>query len=235
VGLDLVNLVLAVEDEFDVYVGDDWNDIRTVDDLLLAICSQIADQKQLQASGTCPSLKPFFKTRDAIYSLTPSPRRSVRPRSLLQTLIPRSGRRTVWEQLQSRTSIDLPPLVLPGHVSSAVQTIICVLLLTIIFFLIAAIGSAGLVLAFCISIILVPLAYFSTRPFAAAFPENCQTVRDLVRHARPPIYPTQRSSPIIDQPNDVWKKLVAIVSDQLDVPVSEVTPHARFVEDLKCD
>ena len=33
----------------------------------------------------------------------------------------------------------------------------------------------------------------------------------------------------------VWQRLVGIVSDQLDVPISDVTRQARFVEDLLCD
>lgn len=36
-------------------------------------------------------------------------------------------------------------------------------------------------------------------------------------------------------PPDVWRTLKAIIEDQLQVDPEEITPEARFVEDLRCD
>ena len=227
-GLDIVELVMAVEDDFEIPLPNDWGEIRTVGDLHQVICHQL-DQHRMRPLQTCPSIATFLETRNALLAMSPVARREVRPSSLLTEVISGRQRRQMWQQLQARTNISLPPLGLPDSLRTVVY-VACVsvlLLLTLV-----AVRSAGVLLVGLVGTLLLPMLYFATRPLALAFPEGCQTVGDVVRHARQ-ISRTENSQPT--DPDVVWQRLVGIVSDQLDVPISDVTRQARFVEDLLCD
>ncbi len=232
-GLDIVELVLAVEDEFEVHFDDDWSGIRTVGDLHRVICAQLDSQRQCKHS-VCPSIAPFFATRDALVSLTSSDPRDVRPSSSLSAIIACSERREIWAKFQSLACIRLPALTLPASLAATLKVIVGLILLVTTICGVAMYGASGILLPVCTAIACLTVGYSASRPFAVAFPASCETVADIVRYARPPVYPVQRSRQIISTA-EVWDKLVSIVSDQLDVPVKEITPDARFIEDLKCD
>jgi len=235
VGLDTVELVLAVEDAFDVHLEDDFFNIQTVGDLHQVICSHHDDYRRLQAAGKCPSTKPFLATRDALLSLSAIPSRVIRPNALLKDLIARRQRRTTWEALQSQTMIQLPPLVLPELLAAAIWSALGIMWLAGTYYSAGMYGAPSIAMGIFIGTLLIPSTHFVTRPFAVAFPDSCRTVRDVVRHARPPAYPFGSPSAVSRTSDDIWDALVAIVSEQLDVPISEIHPHSRFVEDLKCD
>jgi len=103
-GLDIVELVLAVEEDFEIRLVSDWSDIHTVGDLHMVICNQL-DQQKLQPTGACLTIAPFFATRDSLLAMLPVTRHEVRPSSLLTELISGRQRRKVWPDLQARTSI----------------------------------------------------------------------------------------------------------------------------------
>ena len=74
------------------------------------------------------------------------------------------------------------------------------------------------------------LTFFITRPLATAFPRGVVTVGDLTHAALPSGYEAAIKQQISDE--EVWEKLREIVAQALGVTVEDVTPSARFVEDL---
>ena len=72
--------------------------------------------------------------------------------------------------------------------------------------------------------------FFITRPFALAFPHGVATVGDVARATLPPGYEVAVKQQMTDE--EVWVKLQKIVADTLGVKLENVTPSARFVEDL---
>jgi acyl carrier protein len=66
---------------------------------------------------------------------------------------------------------------------------------------------------------------------------------NLTQDAQTPLAKLQGRSRLEDQfpglqlwtPADVWATLVAIIEDQLQVDIEEITEHATFQEDLGCD
>ena len=234
-GLDIVELVMEVEDTFEIEVDDDdYAEIRTVGDFHQYILRQLQAQHELQlAHPTRPSVPPFLAIRKSLSSLLPVQRNQLRPRTELDRIIPRDRRRTIWDRFQSLTNIKLPPLILPKALRSVVATmaatIFAVLTLGALYF----IGPYGLILAFMTSLGVWYFLYICTRPLAVAFPSNCSTITDVVRFARPPRYPPQRSTPIPTDSDEIWKRLVQIIVDILNVKESEVAPGTRFIEDLR--
>ena len=74
------------------------------------------------------------------------------------------------------------------------------------------------------------LSFFITRPFAIAFPQGVVTVGDLATATFPPGYEQAAKRPMTNQ--EVWEKLQEIVAEILGLKVEDITPSARFVEDL---
>ena len=75
------------------------------------------------------------------------------------------------------------------------------------------------------------VTFLVTRPFAIAFPHGVATVGDVARATLPPGYEVAVKQQMTDE--EVWLKLQKIVADTLGVKVENVTPSARFVEDLR--
>jgi len=75
------------------------------------------------------------------------------------------------------------------------------------------------------------VTFLVTRPFAIAFPHGVTTVGDAARATLPPGYEVAVKQQMTDE--EVWLKLQKIVADTLGVKVENVTPSARFVEDLR--
>lgn len=232
-GLDMVEIVLAVEDEFGVHLPDDWGNIRTVGDLDRTICCQLETQRRIDTSA-CPSFEPFFATRDAILSLTTADPRAIRPSSMLATLFVANQRRAIWLELQSLAHLNLPPLRLPPSVSITLKCTVAAFFLTAAVLSASMVGPSGVLLsAFC-AVILLVITFAVSRPFAIVFPKDCQSVGDIVGHASPSVYPRRRTKAFPDSA-EIYPKLVNIVSDRLDVPVEDIAIDSRFIEDLKCD
>lgn len=234
-GLDVVELVMEVEDTFQIEIAyDDYADIRTVGDLHQYILRQLQGQYELQLiHPTCPSVPPFLAIRKALRSLLPVQRHQLRPRTELVRIIPRDSRRTIWDRFQSLTNIKLPPLILPKALRAIVATMAATLFAVLTLGALYFIGPYGLIVAFMTSLGIWYFLYISTRPLAVAFPSNCSTITDVVRFARPPRYPPQRSTPISTDSDHIWKRLVQIIVDILNVKESEVTSSTRFIEDLR--
>lgn len=229
-GLDIVELVMAVEDEFEVEVPDSFGEIRTVGNLHDTICQQLEAFREQIQDKACTSFLPFFATRDALLEVCQADSRQIRPSRRLADLIARPDRRAHWEQIQVETGIRLPSLRMPATNRSGVQFMALLVLVFTSLFCVSKFGADIIVLVLIATPFLVFACYLATRPLANAFPDSCQTVGDVVRHARQP----SQNSEWVNNPKAVWPKLVSIVSEQLDAPQSLVTRDARFIEDLKC-
>lgn len=147
VGLDVVELILAVEDEFGIQIPNDMTRFRTVEDFFQAICSEIGRQKSSKALG-CPSIERFFVIRDAILSQSTRNSGSICPSSKLCDLIAIGRRRQFWWELQIQTRLRLPNLVLPGTVSLCVHTTISIVIVVSALILVGRHGAAGALLLF---------------------------------------------------------------------------------------
>ena len=234
-GLDMVELVMAVEDEFEVALKDeDWFSIRTVADLHNAIRCQINSQV-VAASLTCPSFAPFFATRDSLIALTGFDRRAIRPGTPLAELVAPADRSGFCRDVQRMTAIHLPALEYSFRGATTIFVASALAAVAGTFWATHILMSWQIPTA-CLTAASCGWGTFRLwhRRAAIHFPADCQTVGDIVRRARPPAYPAARQH-LVPPPEDTWRQLVRIVSHQLDVPEDEVTQQTRFIEDLRCD
>jgi acyl carrier protein len=88
-GLDTVELVMEVEDEFGISVADaDAEMIQTVGQLHAYVCHRLRPRGET----ICPSARAFYRFRRALLARQPVPRRCVRPSSRITRLLPQECR-----------------------------------------------------------------------------------------------------------------------------------------------
>lgn len=232
-GLDTVELVMEIEEAFDISIPDDRaSKMLTVGDVYEFILEKTADSTL--KSSTCLSAAAFYDLRRNVRSLGLS-HSEIRPKTKLDRVIPLIGRRTYWQNLSSRMDLRFPRLGRPSWLA----LLNCMLVAIVVYasFLgfaqqnvVASIFAAG-VLGVISSVILMYL----TQPFAIYPASTCSTVRDLVTNLVAINYNTLATRYSTRNPTDVWNALQLIVAEQLGVDRSAVVPHARFVQDLGAD
>ncbi len=238
-GLDLVELVMEVEEQFDVKISDsDYSEISTVGDFHKYIC----DAKEAMRPKHCLSSAAFLRLRRSLMSTLGIARDRVRLQTSLDDLIPRRRRRTSWDRLRKSLGLNLPDLERPEWMRNVL--IVWAWSSILVF---AVWGISGLldpihfrswsILMIPLGILIAILPYLATIPCANAVPAECLTVRgisqtlfyrNLTRLAE--------LEGVESEPTwQIYDKLTMIISEHLGVPLGEILPESRFIEDLHCD
>jgi hypothetical protein len=169
----------------------------------------------------CPTAHTFYRLRRELIEVLGVDRREVRPSTRLDDLIPAGQRRAVWKHLRKR-GLRLPDLCLPPRVLRTAVTGM-------------AVGAALLgtslqtLLALFAILRLGWVIWLVSRCFPADI-DRCGpvTVRDAVLYLTPfKEYPGYRWSHA-----EISTKVRLIISTHLRVPLEDVRPESRFVEDL---
>jgi len=243
VGLDAVELVMRTEDEFGISLTDDEaSSARTVGDLYRLVLSK------LDLTPSCLSSKAFYRTRQVLVACLHVPRRSIRPSSDLESLLPEPIRRQKWSEIAQHLDLEFPPLRYPARWRQRFWET-CALLAAIVVLMCSTLvlrthpgfisGLALWIPAFAGWMILSAAISAVLNRSATSLQKElpCATAGDLSRLILSSNYeyfsPTAAQSTTASK-EYVWKKIVEIVCDQLQVRPEEV-PNASFVEDLGVD
>lgn len=232
-GLDTVELVMEIEEAFDISIPDDRaSKMLTVGDVYELILEKTADSTL--KSNTCLSAAAFYDLRRHMRSLG-LPHSEIRPKTKLDRVIPLIGRRTYWQSLSSRMDLRFPRLERPSWL--ALLNCMLVAIVVSASFLSFAQRNVvpGIFAAGVLGVISSLILMFLTQPFAIYPASTCSTVRDLVTNLVAINYNTLATRYSTRNPTDVWNALQLIVAEQLGVDRSVVVPHARFVQDLGAD
>lgn len=229
-GLDTVELVMEIEEAFDISIPDDRaSKMLTVGDVYEFILEKTADSTL--KSDTCLSAATFYEFRKHVHSLGLS-HSEIRPKTKLDRVIPFIGRRTYWQKLSSRMDLRFPCLVRPSWLV-LLNCILVAIAVSVSFLGFAGQNLvSGIVVAAAIGCISTAMLMFLTRPFAIYPPTSCITIRDLVTNLISINYNVLATRYSTRSQTDVWNALQLIVAEQLGVDRSMVVPHARFVQDL---
>lgn len=231
-GLDLVELVIEVEQKFDITISDkDAGEITTVGQLFEYVVAKTADRQP-----TCLSSVTFYRLRRALVEVTGISRNALRPRCELTPLLPESDRRRYWRRVAEVTRLQLPELKRPLWLT-AVLTMLSLAIAGHTFWLgwprfgfrvstfIAIAAGAATAFAGCkISV-----------PLAIEFDATSRTLGGLTTAVMTRNYAGLCANQHQGTPAEIWATLVALVSEQLGVDPDCVTPEARFVDDFGAD
>lgn len=187
-GLDSVELVLRIEEEFSIELPDgEIMDTRTVGDLYRVVLSK------LETTPSCLSSKAFYRVRTALVECLGLPRRSIRPSTPLDSLIPRTSLIKEWQKIADHSGLALPPLKRRKRWSDAF------------------------------------LGPFASSPYTIQTAGDLATIVLTLNYDELSSKPEQRPKLTSE---DVWKKLVDIFCDQLQLDPDQVVPDATIVDDL---
>jgi len=219
-GLDGVELLIAVEEKFGISITDEEAQrLITVGQLYNLIVSK------LPTSDTCGSMIVFNRLRRGFQAVGIS-RGEISPETLLAPLLPLGRRRRLWTHLSSVSQLKLPGLRRPLWVKGMLIVVAILLTLSVLFL---GPGLSASIAAALLSTIVLAIA---SRPAALQLPDGCTTVADLAQ-----VLVTSFSFLSAPRPGreEVWSLLVDMVVRIGGVPAAQVTPHARFVDDLGLD
>jgi hypothetical protein len=104
-GLDIVELFLAVEDTFQIHIAnDETGSVATVGDLHSLVLSKI----HWQDSKRCLTTAAFYRIRRALVDALGLERRQIRPSTPLAVILPEHNRRENWRRIQKAMRWKLP-------------------------------------------------------------------------------------------------------------------------------
>jgi acyl carrier protein len=229
-GLDTVELVMEIEEAFDISIPDDRaSKMLTVGDVYEFILVQTADSTL--KSSTCLTATAFYELRRQLRSLG-LPHSEMRPKTRLDHVIPLIGRRTYWQTIGSRMDVRLPRLGRPSWLTLLICMLVAIVMSASFLGFAQQSLAAGIFAAVVFGVSSTAMLMFLTRPFAIYPAANCSTIRDLVTNLVAINYDNLATRYSTRNPTDIWNALQLIVAEQLGVDRSAVVPHARFVQDL---
>ncbi|MCC6907887.1 MAG: hypothetical protein IT430_08115 [Phycisphaerales bacterium] len=233
-GLDSVELVMEVEDEFKIRLPDsECEKVRTVADIAALVISKLP-----RSDGVCASARTFYSLRRQIARLTNLSRSDIRPGVQLATLFPPAKRRKQWAalravernvpHLRASTRAERTLLWMTGFLGLAWLTCSALGWLAYGFSSVAALFSVGAFLAGAWL-----LTGINAR-FATHFPADCVTLADLVRLTMPVQFPNAAGDQLIFQ-HRVMEDVRRLTANQLGLPLDQVKPESHLVNDLGMD
>ncbi len=219
-GLDGVELLIAVEEKFGISISDEEaQGLFIVGQLYELIVSK------LPTSHACGSMIVFNRLRRGFRAVGFS-RGEISPETLLAPLLPLGRRRELWKRLSAVSQLKLPDLRRPLWVKLMLVVVACLATLPVLFL------GPGLSASIATALLSTVVLVIASRPAALQLPDGCTSVADLAQML-------VSSFPFLSAPRpgreEVWSLLVDTVVRIVGVSASEVTPHARFVDDLGLD
>jgi len=228
-GLEIVEMIMAIEDEFDIELQEDEvQPIETVWQMHELVCRKLGVTPR-RTDGTpsraCPSSRAFYHLRSAMVETLGVERRSIAPATPLSSI---PDLRTNWRRVAGAAAIDLP---YPGTLSEC--------------------GLTGFGWAIVVGTFFWAFVTFSWLPLLLAAPvvaallvlERCAnrvqglppdyTMRELTRMAlgRNPQMFGQAAVGVY--PSDVWERMVGVIAEEIQYPIERIVPDTRFVQDMQ--
>lgn len=230
-GLDAVELVMEVEEKYGINLPDSRLErIRTVADMAAAVIALLPT-----SSFVCPTARAFYDLRRTLVARTGVRKRDVRPGSLIAEVIP--SPKAVWADLRASHPM-LPRLVIARGVDSGM-----LLLAVLCVFGTAAFGWwtfdqagpwIGSILTLAVAIAAIAAFQAANKAFATSVPDDLVTVGDLARTSVAMEAEPGTGAHLIHQAR-ILQEVREMVASQLGLPMEEVRPESRFVEDLGVD
>lgn len=229
-GLEGVEIVMAVEESFGITIADDEAEkIRTPRALVELVCSKVAVTDQ----ANCLSQRAFYRARRALMDTLGVTRKDIRLDTKLEQLIPASSRRESWQKLRQALKANRWPALSPTGLHQFLATVPGIVVVVLCFewgvspreWVNKLLVSVMVVLASFVTVLLV------TKRINRGIPQECATVSGLALHL------VQYNREGLDSSvqagwnrNEIAIIVRKIISDELGV--KDFSDDADFVKDL---
>ena len=229
-GLDIVEFVMDVEERFGIEIPDKDAQNLTTPRLLV---DYILNKVKPGEDRGCLSQREFYRLRRALIGRRWTTRKKLKPETSLEQIVPKSNRRTAWEQLGEEIEHpDLPNLTRPKYIKVAL-----VVIGTMAFLLpwlkgveqIAHDNPRPVWVSVLSAILVVWVGMVTTRPLKLAVPYD--SVEDFVRYLL--AHPRPEKSEEGWTRQQVRETIHAMIVEHF--AVTEFTDDSRFVQDMHVD
>ncbi|RYX80698.1 hypothetical protein EON83_27520 [bacterium] len=219
-GLEIVELIMRAEEEFDIEIADSDVEWISTPGALCDLIERKLGHTPSTSPSICPTSRSFYAIRRELMQLGIE-RKQITPSAPLATLWPRSQRRHNWNALSEALQYELPPLR-----RSPEWAFIGLLPLGLLPILIAT-SPQSATLYFTLYALSWWLGTCVTTPFATHAPTEMQSVADLSRHLMPRYYaPNPNYAP------GIWHQVRAIIAAELNLSLEQVKRDSDFYRDL---
>ncbi|MEO8658948.1 MAG: hypothetical protein ABI693_10780 [Bryobacteraceae bacterium] len=225
-GLDIEELILAVEDGFQIHIADEEaKAVSTAGDLYTLVVSKLKGKD----SGRCLTSAAFYRTRRGIIDALSLERKDVRPSTPLNVILPEENRRETWRRIQDSMELQLPDL---EHRWSTVATLLATgVALTVWPGLYARVGPGGLALLSFLGLVVGGFLVKFSPVWAVAFPNHDATVGDLARDVVAINHGLLVAEIGTWNKHEVWDILRRIIVTQTGGECDETPPEEGIVDD----
>ena len=208
-GLDGVELVLEIEDEFGIHIPDEEaSQTITMADVFLLVCRLRGVGPAAKRPDDDGQLQAILRDMGLRQSLSdPEP---------LSDLVPADRRHEFWRRVEQARRPGLPALKPPIGCGAALAIIAAGAILGVIG------GPIGIALGALLGVVTGVLLRRQTLASRPNFPPDLQTVQDLMTWWRP-----------VSSSAEIWSKIVEITANQVGVAKEDIHPETRLVDDLK--
>ena len=228
-GLDGIELVLAMEEAFGVELKDD-EVVQTVTPRMVG--DLIFSKLQSTDQRVCQSQRAFYLLRKAFMRHFNLQRSVVTPDMPFRKLIPRSGVKDLWADLKrSVYARSWPALVRPQWLLWSITSLACGVFAAVFFILwrVFPIGAENAAMLGAVAMIAVSiLGAKATRRFKTRIPARFRRIRDII--------PFAVTSDLVKWTREQVSALIKqIVLEQLAIPETKYREDAHFINDLGLD
>ncbi len=222
-GLDMIEIVMAVEDRFGIQISEDEaSQCETVGKYYELIKSKVRSRPLVES---CSEQRVFYRLRRALVNLTAWPRKMIRPNMPVSALSENETLKTLWERLEEQTKWVFPKLE-PGISGKGLMIFAFWVILVVISIALLFYGyiKAGFCLAALCVLMGIYRKRFSYRNASYSVPSHCRTLGDLSKAL------VELNHRVNDR--QIWSDLCQIIADILGLEPSELKPESHFVRDL---
>jgi acyl carrier protein len=234
-GLDAVELVMEVEETFDVRIPDDAaSEIRTPGQLLELVAE--LRRGRYPPASQCLTARLFRHLTATGQELQLLPQQRLRPRAPLQPWLPPKVARTQWRQWEQAAAMHFPSLERPAMLVAA-TTALTLIGGALVGWQVAARfgGAAGLFAGFFSLGVISGALYLLTQRWQTSVPASAATLGELTREVAARNYEAICRRWGEGSTDAMWPALQRLIATQLDVPLQKVTRDADFVRELGMD
>lgn len=230
-GLDAVEIVLEVEEIFDVTIPDDRaSKMRTVGDLYEFLIE--ATKKSPCQNNICLSAATFYALRRSVQACTQSSEK-IHPNDDVQRTLHASRRRYLWATISKDLDLKFPQLRRPTWLVllyCSIAAIACTS--TFLFMLESASRDLAFFTTVLVMVAFLMACWFLTIPMAVLVGPTFTTFRGLATNLLAMNFATLSDRHDSWNSSDIWDTLRLVIVEQLGVKPEDVTPDANFVDDL---
>lgn len=233
-GLDTVELVMRIEEEFGIDLPDEeLQSIKTVGELYRLVLTKLETGESQRLN------RAFYRLRRAMIACLGVSRRIIRPSTKLAPLLPRATRIAAWRSIAEVSELKLPRLRHPRWARDGIRVLTGVAAVAFFAAMVLWTHPWGLfwlpLLGATVFVgVMVMMGLYAATPFLAR-ELPVRTLGELSKIVLgmnlAQLAPEDGSEEPLGK-GDIWQRIVHIFCDQMQLNWEQITPEARIAEDL---